>query len=99
MKAERRREHPVLTVRQRMEFLVARAAAALPPRAQIRFSGRPPICIDGQTLEPEVQLILRLSEKVGPPPLEDLPVPEARATMPDAGAHGRWAPCAGGLRS
>ncbi len=60
---------------------MARVLTTLPPRAQVRLSGRPPVTVDGQTLEPEVQLILRLLEKVGAPPLEDLPLAQARATL------------------
>jgi acetyl esterase len=37
--------------------------------------------VDGQTLEPEVQLILRVLEKAGPPPLEELSLAQARATL------------------
>jgi acetyl esterase len=39
----------------------------LPPRVQRRLSGRPPIVIDGQRLEPDVQLMLALREKLGEP--------------------------------
>ena len=34
----------------------------LPPRVQRRLSGRPPIVIDGQRLEADVQLMLALRE-------------------------------------
>ena len=37
----RRRDHPVLTVRQRTEYRVARVLTTLPPRAQVRLSGAP----------------------------------------------------------
>jgi acetyl esterase len=39
----------------------------LPPRAQVRLSGRPPVEIDGQRLDPEVQLLLSLRERLEPP--------------------------------
>jgi acetyl esterase len=39
----------------------------LPARAQYRLSGRPPIEIDGQRLDPEVQLLLAVREKMEPP--------------------------------
>jgi acetyl esterase len=39
----------------------------LPPRAQVRLSGRPPVEIDGQRLDPEVQLLLALRERLEPP--------------------------------
>ncbi len=38
----------------------------LPPRAQLRLSGRTPIVIDGQRLDPEVQLLLALRERIEP---------------------------------
>jgi acetyl esterase len=39
----------------------------LPPRVELRLSGRPPIEIDGQRLDPEVQLLLSLRERLQPP--------------------------------
>jgi acetyl esterase len=51
----------------RTQARVARALAALPPRVQATLSGRPPITIDGQRLEPEVQLLLSLRRVIGEP--------------------------------
>ncbi|HET6548989.1 MAG TPA: alpha/beta hydrolase [Solirubrobacter sp.] len=42
-------------------------AARLPPRVQRRLSGRPPIVIDGQRLEADVQLMLALRRYLGEP--------------------------------
>ena len=81
MQSRRRKDHPALTVRQRTELRVARLLSALPPQAQVRLSGRPPVTVDGQTLEPEVQLILRLIDKAGRPAFEDLPLAQARAAL------------------
>ena len=67
-----------LTARQRFELRAARRLAALPPRAQVALSGRPPVRVDGQTLEPELQLTLSLLERRGAPPLETLSPNEAR---------------------
>jgi hypothetical protein len=67
-----------LAVRQRLELCAARLLSALPPWAQVLLSGRPPVRVDGQTLEPEVQLALSLLERRGAPPLETLPLIEAR---------------------
>jgi acetyl esterase len=39
----------------------------LPPRVQVRLSGRPPIEIDGQRLDPEAQLLLAARERLEPP--------------------------------
>jgi len=41
--------------------------ARLPPRAQVGLSGRRPIVIDGQRLDPEVQLLLAARERLQPP--------------------------------
>ena len=68
-----------LTIRERVEFRVARALSRLPHRTQVWLSGKPPVEVDGQRLHPEIQLTLSLMEKRGDPPLETLPPPEARA--------------------
>ncbi len=67
-----------LTARQRLEFRAARLLSELPPETQRRLSRKPPICVDGQTLEPDLQLILSILERRGVPPLETFPPPEAR---------------------
>jgi acetyl esterase len=54
-------------VRDRVETIVAQRLGRLPPRVQRRLSGRPPIVIDGQRLEPDVQLMLALRERLGEP--------------------------------
>jgi acetyl esterase len=71
----------LLAARQRVEFRLARAAGALPPSAQVRLSGRPPVRVDGQALEPEVQLTLMLLERQGDPPWETLSPEQARALV------------------
>ena len=75
---------------------VGRALDALPPGVQVRLSGRPPIEVDGQTLDPGAQLLLSLRERVGPPPAETLPIGEYRASTREeaAAARGRPAPVA-----
>src|SRR5579884_2714384 len=70
-----------LTYRQRLEFRAARAISLLPARWQVRLSGKPPVTIDGQTLEPEIQLLLSLIERRGRPPYEQLSLSEARHEM------------------
>src|SRR3954451_7249100 len=70
-----------LSARQRVEFRLARLLGLLPARAQVRISGRPPIRLDGQTLEPEIQMMLAVVERQGNPPMETLPPPEAREEM------------------
>jgi acetyl esterase len=70
-----------LSFRQRVELRVARALAALPPRAQVRLSGKPSITIDGNTLEPEIQLTLAMLERQGGRAIADMTPVEAREDM------------------
>jgi acetyl esterase len=49
------------------EAPIAERLARLPPRVQRRLSGAPPIVIDGQRLEPDVQLMLALRRRLGEP--------------------------------
>jgi acetyl esterase len=66
-------------VRDRVETIVAQRLGRLPPRVQRRLSGRPPIVIDGQRLEADVQLMLALRERLGEPVFDEhLTVERAR---------------------
>jgi len=67
-----------LTSQERLEQLVVRALAALPPAVQVRLSGKPPVTIDGDTLAPEMQLTLALLERRGEPAPETLGPVQAR---------------------
>ncbi len=67
-----------LTLGQRFQHRVAHALAGLPPRVQVRLSGRRPVHIDGDTLAPEVQLSLALLARRGEPRPETLSPSEAR---------------------
>ena len=58
---------------------LAQALAALPPQLQVRLSGRAPVQLDGDTLAPDIQLMLSLMERRGVPPIETLSPQEARA--------------------
>jgi acetyl esterase len=62
----------------RLEARIARGASALPPGAQRLLGGPRRVRIDGQVLDPEVQLLLRLMRLARRPEFETLPVPEAR---------------------
>jgi acetyl esterase len=67
-------------MRERVETVVAERLGRLPPRVQRTLSRRPPIVIDGQRLEPDVQLMLALREYLGEPVWDDtLSVEQARA--------------------
>jgi acetyl esterase len=54
----------------------SRALLSLPPRVQRRLSRRPPVEIDGQRLDPEMQLMLALREIVGEPVWDEKLSPE-----------------------
>ena len=56
----------------------AQVLGVLPPRVQVRLSGKPPVQIDGDTLAPEVQLVLAVLDRRREPPLETLSPAEAR---------------------
>ena len=45
---------------QRIQQRLAQALAGLPPRLQVRLSGRAPVQLDGDTLAPDIQLMLSL---------------------------------------
>jgi acetyl esterase len=70
-----------MTIRQRLELRAARLIRLIPPRLQVRLSGRAPIERDGQRLEPELQLMLSVLERHGRPPYGELSLAEARAEM------------------
>ena len=67
-----------LSPRERVEGMVVRGLGALPERAQLLLGGPRPLRIDGQEIEPEVQLLLRLRALGRRPPVESLSVPQAR---------------------
>jgi acetyl esterase/lipase len=69
------------SARERLELGVVKAAAALPAPAQLALAGGRPVRVDGQLLEPEVQLLLRLLEVSPRPSVEELPVARARAEI------------------
>jgi acetyl esterase len=67
-------------VQDRFEALALRAAMGLPEPVQRRLGGAP-VVLDGQTLAPETQLMLRLKQVTGLPNVEDLPIPEGRVVL------------------
>ena len=60
--------------------LAMRGMGHLPRSVQQRIAGSP-IVIDGQRLEPEIQMILTLEERVGERPYHELPLEEARRKL------------------
>ncbi len=69
---------PRASVPPKLEQWGAQALGALPPRLQVRLSGKPPVQIDGDTLAPEAQLLLAVLDRRREPPLETLSPAEAR---------------------
>jgi acetyl esterase len=65
-------------VARKIESALVRMLGALPGKAQQKLSRGGPIERDGQTLAPEIQLLLQLIKLRGGPGLTDLPVDESR---------------------
>jgi acetyl esterase len=63
---------------QRVERWGAQVLGALPAQIQVRLSGKPPVQIEGETLAPEVQLMLAVLARRREPPLETLSPAAAR---------------------
>ena len=82
--------------RVRASSAILRLLNLLPPRAQVRLSRKPPVVVDGQTLDPGVQLMLALRDRIGTPAPETLTVEQGRAfTVEEAAtARGRVTPVA-----
>jgi acetyl esterase len=58
---------------------------ALPPRLQLRLAGGAPRVVDGNTLEPQAQLLIALGERLDPLRPCDVPLSEARRTLERSG--------------
>jgi acetyl esterase len=65
----------------RVEAAAARTLLLLPDRLKSRLAGGGPIVVDGQTLAPELQLLLTARRWLGMPGLSDEPPAQARITM------------------
>jgi acetyl esterase len=70
-----------LPSRDRLETLLVSGLGKLPSPAQVLLSGGRRVRIDGQQLEPEVQLMLTLMKLSGRPSVDELPVAEARVAI------------------
>jgi acetyl esterase len=66
------------TLSVRAQQWASQLLGALPPSVQVRLSGKPPVEIDGETLAPEVQLVLAVLARRREPALQTLSVAEAR---------------------
>lgn len=69
-----------MTVQERLELAALRATMALPERVQAALAGRP-VVVDGQTLAPETQLMLRLQRVARMPGPDALSMPAGRALV------------------
>ena len=67
-----------LTTVERVRGSVARSLKNLPEGAKARLAGGPPVVLDGQTLDRDIQVMLAVQEKLGETPMESLPVDRAR---------------------
>lgn len=85
-------------VRTRAERAGLVAAMALPERAQRALAGRP-VTIDGNTLAPDLQLMLRLQRLLGLPGAETVPVPRGREVLRETTAHTAGDQPVGSVRS
>lgn len=54
-----------ITAAEHLQRIVARAFGKLPGSVLVRLSGRPPVVIDGQTLDPHVQWVLSMRRRRG----------------------------------
>ena len=69
-----------MSLTDRVEALSLRLTMGLPEVVQRRLAGAP-IVLDGQTLAPETQLMLRLKKLARLPSAERLPVPQGRVVV------------------
>jgi len=69
---------PQVSLPPKLEQWGAQVLDALPPRWQVRLSGKPPVQIDGDTLAPEAQLLLAVLDRRREPPLQTLAPAAAR---------------------
>ncbi|MEO9324186.1 alpha/beta hydrolase [Nocardioides sp. C4-1] len=82
----------------RVETSLLRGALSLPEPVQRRLAGRP-VVVDGQTLAPELQLMLRLQRVARLPGAETMPIPEGRRVIDHQSAMTGGTPPVGSVRS
>lgn len=79
----------VLNVLGKLEAGLVRTLLRLPPRLQLALSGKSAVCLDGETLHPEIQLLLALRTLNGMPSLTAGSPSIARARLlREARVHG-----------
>ncbi len=74
------RERTRASLRDRLDAGVLRLLMGLPDGVQRRLAGAP-VVLDGQTLAPETQLMLRLKVLTKLPSAEHLPIPQGRVVV------------------
>ncbi len=78
-----------MTLRDRVERRLGRLLATLPDGAKVLLSRRPPVVLDGQTLDPDMQLVVSFLELTGAESLASESVEKSRAHMRhNARVHG-----------
>lgn len=65
MAVDRTMDDRPITRAEHLQRIVARAFGRLPGGVLVRLSGRPPVVIDGQTLDPHVQWVLSMRNRRG----------------------------------
>ena len=68
-----------VSLRDRVRCLAMRAMAHLPDRVKIRLSGTPPVIVDGQQLDPQLQLLRSIRRRHPMPGLVEPTVAAGRA--------------------
>lgn len=71
----------VSALSDQLQKLLVHGLGKLPPRVQLLACGGRPVRVDGQQLEPEIQLTLLLMKLSGHQSFEERPVPEARTEI------------------
>ncbi|MGE5830054.1 MAG: alpha/beta hydrolase [Micromonosporaceae bacterium] len=83
-----------------VELAIARVLWRLPPHWRLRLIGQRPVCVDGQILDPELQMMLAVRDRRRLPAFADTPVAQLRArTVADARLAGGVPARVGSVRS
>lgn len=70
-----------LPLSERLERLLLRTLLSQPPARLVRWSGKPAIVVEGQGLDPQIQLAITLRRRLGKAGLVSQSVPRARAAL------------------
>jgi acetyl esterase len=70
-----------LSLSERLERTLLRTLLEQPPARLVKWSGKPAVIVDGQGLDPQIQLALTLRRRMGKAGLVSQSVPRARAAL------------------